>query len=34
VFRIGPTLVPKLELMVPILSPEPVDEDRPVYVWR
>jgi GNAT superfamily N-acetyltransferase len=34
VFRIGPTLVPKLELMVPVLSAVPVDEDRPVYVWR
>jgi predicted N-acetyltransferase YhbS len=34
VFRVGPTLVPKLELVAPVLSPVRLDEVRPVYLWR
>jgi GNAT superfamily N-acetyltransferase len=34
VFRVGPTLQPKVRLMVPVRSPVPVDEGRPVYLWR
>ena len=33
-YRIGRTLVPQLELMVPVQTPVPLDEIRPVYVWR
>jgi GNAT superfamily N-acetyltransferase len=33
-FRIGRTIVPQLELMVPVQTPVPLDENRPVYVWR
>ncbi len=34
VFRVGPTLQPKVRLMVPVRSPVPVDEARPIYLWR
>jgi predicted N-acetyltransferase YhbS len=33
-FHVGPTMIPRVEIMVPVLSPEPLDEDRPVYLWR
>lgn len=33
-FRIGRTLAPQLELMVPVQTPVPLDESRPVYIWR
>jgi predicted N-acetyltransferase YhbS len=33
-FHVGPTLIPRVEIMVPVQSPEPLDENRPVYVWR
>ena len=33
-FHVGPTLVPRVELMVPIQSPVPLDKDRAVYMWR
>jgi predicted N-acetyltransferase YhbS len=33
-FRMGPTLIPRVEIMVPVQSPEPLDENRPVYLWR
>jgi GNAT superfamily N-acetyltransferase len=32
--RIGPTMVPKVRLMIPVQSPVPVGGERPVYVWR
>ena len=34
VFRVGPSLQPKIQLMVPVRSPVPVDEGRPIYFWR
>jgi hypothetical protein len=34
VMHVGPTLVPRVNIMVPVQSGAPLDEDRPVYVWR
>jgi GNAT superfamily N-acetyltransferase len=34
VLRVGPTFVPRVNLMVPVQSQEPLDENRPVYLWR
>jgi hypothetical protein len=34
IFRIGPTLVPRVNIMIPVQSPVRLDEDRPVYLWR
>jgi predicted N-acetyltransferase YhbS len=34
VLHVGPTLVPRVTLMVPVQSRERLDEDRPVYTWR
>jgi predicted N-acetyltransferase YhbS len=33
-FHVGPTLIPRVEIMIPVQSPEPLDVDRPVYLWR
>jgi predicted N-acetyltransferase YhbS len=33
-FHVGPTMIPRVQLMAPVQSPEPFDEDRPVYLWR
>lgn len=33
-FRIGPTLMPPLKLMVPVRSPVPLDENRLTYIGR
>ena len=33
-FHVGRTLVPLVQLMVPVQSPVPLDEDRLVYLWR
>lgn len=33
-FHVGPSMMPRLQLMVPVQSPVPVDMDRPVYLWR
>jgi GNAT superfamily N-acetyltransferase len=33
-FHVGRSMMPRLQLMVPVQSPVPVDMDRPVYVWR
>ena len=30
----GPTLIPRVQLMVPVQYAERLDPDRPVYVWR
>ncbi|HEV8054028.1 MAG: GNAT family N-acetyltransferase [Chloroflexi bacterium] len=34
VFRVGRTMMPRLQLLVPVKSPDRFDEDRPVYLWR
>ena len=34
VFQSGRTLMPRLELMVPVQSPVRLDEDRTIYAWR
>jgi len=34
VFHVGRTMIPRVELMIPVQSPVPLDENRPVYVWR
>ena len=34
VFHVGRSMTPRLQLMVPVQSPVPLDEDRPVYMWR
>jgi predicted N-acetyltransferase YhbS len=33
-FHVGPTLAPRVELVIPVQSPVPLDEDRLVYLWR
>jgi predicted N-acetyltransferase YhbS len=33
-FHVGPTLIPRVNIMIPVQSPVPLDEDRPVYLWR
>lgn len=33
-FHVGRTLVPRVELMVPVRSPVPLDQARLVYAWR
>jgi predicted N-acetyltransferase YhbS len=33
-FRVGFSLVPKIQLMIPVRSPVPLDPDRLVYYWR
>ena len=33
-FHIGRTVIPQIEILIPINSPIPLDERRPVYVWR
>jgi hypothetical protein len=32
--HVGPTLIPRVQLMVPVQYAERLDPDRPVYVWR
>ena len=32
--HLGPTMIPKVRLMIPVRSPIPVGEERPIYVWR
>ncbi len=32
--RVGRTMVPQVRLMIPVQSPVPIDQDRPIYVWR
>jgi predicted N-acetyltransferase YhbS len=32
--HVGPTMIPKIRLMIPVQSPTPLDEARPIYVWR
>ena len=34
VFHVGPTLAPRVQLMMPIQSPVRHDPDRLVYAWR
>ena len=34
VLRVGPTLVPRVNIMIPVQSRVPLEEDRPVYLWR
>jgi GNAT superfamily N-acetyltransferase len=34
VFHVGPTLAPRLQLMMPVQSPVRLDPKRPVYTWR
>jgi GNAT superfamily N-acetyltransferase len=34
IFHVGRTMIPRVELMIPVQSPVPLDENRPVYVWR
>jgi predicted N-acetyltransferase YhbS len=34
VFRVGPSLQPKVRLMAPVRSAVRIDEGRPVYLWR
>lgn len=34
VFRVGRGPVPRVEIMIPVQSPVPLDEDRPLYLWR
>jgi len=34
VMHVGPTLVPRVNIMIPVQSPVPLDEDRPIYLWR
>ena len=33
-FHVGRTMIPRVQLMVPVQSPLPLSEDKPVYVWR
>ncbi len=33
-FHIGRTVIPQVEIVIPVHSPVPLDESRPVYVWR
>ena len=33
-FHVGFSLVPKIQLMIPVRSPVPIDQDRLVYYWR
>jgi hypothetical protein len=33
-FPVGPTLAPRVRLVVAVQSPVLLDEDRPVYLWR
>jgi predicted N-acetyltransferase YhbS len=33
-FHIGRTMIPQVEVLIPVRSPVPLDESRPVYVWR
>ena len=32
--HVGRTMIPKIRLTIPVQSPIPVDEARPIYVWR
>jgi predicted N-acetyltransferase YhbS len=34
VFRVGPSLAPRVRLMVAVQSPVRLSEDRPIYLWR
>jgi len=34
VLRIGPTLIPRVQIMIPVQSSVALDEERPVYLWR
>jgi GNAT superfamily N-acetyltransferase len=34
VLHIGRTIIPRLQVMVPLQGPIPVDENRPIYLWR
>jgi len=33
-FHVGFSLVPKIQLMIPVRSPVPVDPNQLVYYWR
>ena len=33
-FHVGPTLIPRVQLMIPMQSPVPLDTARLVYMWR
>jgi predicted N-acetyltransferase YhbS len=33
-FHIGRTMIPQVEILIPVHSPVPLDDNRPVYVWR
>lgn len=33
-FHLGPSFQPRVRLMVPVQSPEPLDATRPIYLWR
>ena len=32
--HVGRTLIPKVRIMIPVQSPIPIGEERPIYVWR
>jgi hypothetical protein len=34
VLRAGFSFTPRIRLLVPVRSPVPLDETRPVYLWR
>ncbi len=33
-FHIGRTMIPQIRIMIPVQSPFPIGEERPIYVWR
>ena len=33
-YHVGFSLIPRVNIMVPVQSPVPLDESRPVYLWR
>ena len=33
-FRVGFSLIPRVQLMIPVRSPVPIDANRLVYYWR
>ncbi len=32
--HVGWTMIPKIRITIPVQSPIPLDEARPIYVWR
>ena len=33
-FHVGFSMIPRVDIMIPVQSPVPLDESRPVYLWR